>query len=140
MNDKEFWQLISLINMESVDQEDCFTGVQNITAALAEKTPDEIRAFEESISQKLYELDSQARLDQSCGSSDGFLYQRCYMIAKGAENYGKALKDETLICDDFSWCENLLYVARNAWSQSQGSKWDFNASVSYETGANSQKY
>ena len=136
MGETEFWELVKQIDMVSVDAEDCATGVEPITNALSKSSPEKILNFHEIMSQKLFALDSEARCEVSCGSGDGFLYQRCYMIAQGLDNFQKALQSETHICGDFDWCESLLYVAREAWAKTQKTEWDFEASVSYETGSN----
>ena len=136
MQDDEFWNLLKLIDMNAVDAEDCASGVAPVAKALETKQAPEIQAFHELMTAKLFALDSEARCRVSCGSGDGFLYQRCYILASGAKSYKKALQSETHICGDFDWCESLLYVAREAWGKTQSKEWDFEASVSYETGSN----
>lgn len=140
MRDEEFWKLISLIDMDLVNQEDDFTGVQPLTEALAKKPAEDITHFHELLAMRLFALDSQDRFDVSCGSDDGFLYQRCYMIASGKAVYEKAVQDPKDICDEMEWCEALLYVAGEAWEVNQIAEWDFDPSVSYETGSNKALY
>jgi len=136
MNDDEFWKLISLIDMNLVNQEDDFSGVEPLTEALAERSANDIKLFSESLAQKLYALDSKERLDVSCGSDDGFLYQRCYLVASGQVSYKEAISESKHICDELEWCEALLYVAAEAWDVNQTDEWDFEPSVSFETGSN----
>ena len=140
MTEQEFWKLIAVIDMGLVNEEDDFTGVEPLTNILAEMPPDNIKAFQESLTQKLYVLDSEERLDVSCGSDDGFLYQRCFLVASGQEVYEKAVTDVKFICDEIQWCEALLYVAEDAWGVNQETDWDYETSVSYETGSNTAHY
>lgn len=140
MTDEEFWALIALADMDLVNQEDCLSGVEPIVAALSKKSPDDICAFEEMMSQKLYVLDNGDLLEELEASSDSFLYQRCYALVSGPRFYVDMFSDKTRNIGDFDWCESLIYVAQTAWENSQDSEWDFTASVSYETGSNEDGY
>ncbi len=140
MNASEFWSLIKLIDMQTVDAEDCISGVEPLIDALSKKDPEFIQAFHEHLSQYLYALDSEERLDNSCGSGDGFLYQRAYVVASGEAAYKSTLATPDKISGDFDWCESLISVAWMAWEKSQPNEWDFEASVSFETGSNTALY
>ena len=138
MTDEEFWALISLADLNLVDQEDCLSGVAPIVAALSQKSPEDICAFEEIMSQKLYALDHAVLIDELGVGSDSFLYQRCYAVVSGPLFYADAFSEEKRNLGDFDWCQSLIYVAQNAWKKSQDSDWSFTASVSYETGNNEE--
>ena len=143
MTDQEFWNLIDIIDRDALDQEDEDAAVEPLILALTERTEAELTAFEELLAQKLYALDGEIyarNAGVSGDSSDGFLYMRCYVVARGKEYYESILQSPQKMPKSIEqWCEGLLYVHRQAWSELTGkdeSDWDFESGVSYETGSN----
>ena len=143
MNNEEFWELVSLIDIEALDDGDEETALEGMTNALSNKNEREIGDFEELLAQHLFKLDGKKWCDESgesSDSSDGFLYARCYVVAKGQEFYEAVLRNPSLMPKSVDeWAEALLYVAVRAWTKATGKdENDFKLfpSVSYETGSN----
>ena len=143
MTDPEFWQLISAIDVEALDDGMEDEAVEPLREALAGKTESELFDFEELLSQKLHAIDGEVFAEQAGdagGSDDGFLYARCYVVAKGRAFYEAVLSDPTRMPKSIEqWCESLLYQHHEAWAELTGndeSDWPFQASVSYESGSN----
>lgn len=106
-------------------------------------TPTELESFEERLSQCLYALDGRVYADnsgESADSDDGFLYARCFIVAQGQEHFEATLRNPGLMPKTLDgWCEALLYPHRQAWAGITGndeSEWAYDASVSYESGSN----
>jgi hypothetical protein len=62
-------------------------AVEPLRSALSAKTEAELFEFEECLSQRLYAIDGESFAEQagdSGRSDDGFLYARCYVMAKGS--------------------------------------------------------
>ncbi|MDR2213618.1 MAG: DUF4240 domain-containing protein [Pseudomonadales bacterium] len=147
MNIDKFWLLTG-----NVDQAALISGNENLAvspliSALAELPPKEIRAYEEHLCKMLYKLDGENFAEyagESGNSDDGFLYARCYVVAKGRDYYKSVLSNpENMPTALEQWCEPLLTVAAEAWSQRTGhapEDWDFETSVSYETGSNTEQW
>ncbi len=147
MNIDEFWTLISLVDIDSLDEGEEETAVEDLTEKLSNKNENEIGEFEEILSQSLYALDGKKWCNESGESSDsadGFLYARCYVVAKGKDYYQAVLNNPGLMpksCDE--WAEALLFVTACAWAEATGNdEEDFElfASVSYETGSNEAQW
>lgn len=118
MTDTEFWQLISTIDLAALDDGD--EALAPLRSALGGKAPAELFEFEECLSQKLFAIDGEDFADEagdSGGSDDGFLYARCYVVAKGRAFYDAVLGDPALMPKSIEqWCEALLYQHREAWA------------------------
>ena len=147
MDTEEFWNIINLVDQEALDECDDDEAVEPIVSALASKSEDEIDQFQEHLSQALFAIDGQKWIDEageSSGSGDGFLYARCYVVAKGQENYSKVLSNPSLmpkISDQ--WAESLLYVAGQAWAEITGNDeedYDRESTVSYESFSNKSQW
>ncbi len=143
MTDHEFWQLVALIDVMALEDGDEDKAIEPLRTALMMKSEAELFAFEEALSQKLYAIDGEQFADQageSGGSDDGFLYARCYVVAKGREFYEAVKSDASRMPKSIDqWCEALLYPHREAWANQTGgdvSNWPFEATVSYESGSN----
>jgi hypothetical protein len=113
-----------------------------LVEALAEYGEAEIKQFEDILAQCLHDIDGRAYADQagvSGQSSDGFLYARCYVVARGKKHYDSVKADPTRMPKSLDeWCESLLFVAQQAWAAATGEdeeSWDHHAPVSYETGS-----
>ncbi len=147
MSNDEFWKLITLVGIEAFNEGDEESAVETLTEALANKNEKEIEEFEEILSQYLYKLDGKNWCDESGESSDsgdGFLYARCYVVARGKNFYEAVLKNPSLMPKSADeWAESLLSVAAGAWAEATGNDeddFDLFASVSYETGSNDAQW
>ena len=147
MTNDEFWKSISLIDIEALDEGDEETAVEALSESISSNTEEEINQFYEILSQYLYKLDGKVWCDESgesSNSSDGFLYARCYVVAKGQDYYESVLNDPRLMpksCEQ--WAESLIYVAGQAWGEVTGNDeedYEFEPSVSYETGSNDNQW
>jgi hypothetical protein len=143
MNETEFWKLISFVNVVVLDEGDEDAAVKPLQQELMRKSESELFEFEEQLSQQLFAIDGEIfakNAGESGGSDDGFLYARCYVIAKGKEFYEAVKTDPTKMPQSIhQWCEALLYSHREVWAKlmkSDPSEWPFSASVSYETASN----
>jgi hypothetical protein len=147
MDIEEFWKLISLIDQEALGECDDEEAVEDLVAELSSKTEAEINQFQEHLAQALYAIDGQKWIEQagdSSGSGDGFLYARCYVVARGKDYYSKVLNNANEMpksCDQ--WAESLLYVAGQAWAELTGNDeedYDRESSVSYESFSNEAQW
>jgi len=143
MNQNDFWKLIKLVDVETLDEGDEEGALEKLTTKLATLEEEKIQGFEECLAQFLYNLDGKAYADnagESGKSGDGFLYCRCYVIAKGEKFYETVLANPTKMPSSLDqWCESLLFVSQNAWAEATGNdpeNWNYHASVNYETGSN----
>lgn len=143
MDQTAFWKLIAKIDRSALRDGDEEGAVEPLVEALAECDEADIRAFENHLTQCLYDIDGQTYADQageSGRSGDGFLYARCYVVAKGKKHYDALKADPSQMPKSLDeWCEPLLYVAQRAWASATGNNeeaWDHAAPVSYETGSN----
>lgn len=147
MNNEEFWQLTSLIDCDALDEGDEEAAVEALIEKLSTKSEDEIGEFEEFLSQNLYKLDGKKWCDESGeskNSADGFLYARCYVVARGQEFFEAVLSNPSLMPKSSDeWAESLLYVSAQAWAEATGNdEEDFElfGSVSSETGSNDAQW
>jgi len=145
MTDSEFWELIALIDVAALEDGREDEAVEPLQSALNVKSESELFGFEEALSQKLYAIDGEGFADNagdSGGSDDGFLYARCFVVAKGHEFYEAVKSDSMRMPKSIEeWCESLLYPHRAAWADLTGkdqSEWPFEATVSYESGSNAE--
>lgn len=143
MKSDEFWKLIALVDLEALENGDENQAVASLSSAMVAMDVSRIEAFQEQLSQVLFAIDGESYADSagdSGTSDDGFLYARCYVVARGEGYYLRVKsKPEKMPKSIEQWCESLLYVAPNAWATKTGnnpSEWDFEASVSYESGSN----
>jgi len=147
MNVEEFWKIISLIDQDALEECDDEEAVEPITSELSKKSEAEIGQFQEHLSQSLYAIDGKKWIEQagdSSGSGDGFLYARCYAVAKGKEYYSKVLGSPSSMPKSAEqWAESLLYVAGQAWTEITGNDeedYDREATVSYESFSNEAQW
>lgn len=144
----KFWELIDKINQDALNEYDEEGAVEPLINILSELHETEIEEFYENLSKVLFAIDGKNYTDNagdSGESDDGFLYCRCYVVAKGKEYYEKVLGNPTEMPKNIDqWFESLLYVAEEAWSNVTGKVvekfWDFIPSVSFETGSNTKNW
>lgn len=145
MTREEFWQCIGHINHQllKAGEGHDHDAVQPLIDFVATLPPPKIEGFEEQLSQVLYEIDTREHMKSagmSAGSSDGFLYARCFAVASGKAFYESVKQDPKKMPKTLDeWCEPILYVAERAWERSvRQHKWSYSPSVSYESGSNSK--
>ena len=145
MNTEKFWSLIALIDKDALAEDDEEGAIEPLQDALSDLELAELESFEEQLSLALHAIDGEefaANAGDSGGSDDGFLYARCYVVAKGRAYYNSVLANPKLMAkSEDMWCEALLYPHREIWAEKTGkdaSDWTFEASVSYESGSNEE--
>ena len=145
MTREEFWHHIDSIDKEALREGDEDSAIAPLEEQLTSLSVAELEAFEEHLAQCLYALDGQVFADEageSGDSDDAFLYARCFVVAQGKERYEATLASPQLMPKTLDgWCEGLLYPQRNAWARLTGkdeSEWEFDSSVSYESGSNEE--
>jgi hypothetical protein len=109
---------------------------------LAKLSDEDIFAFEDIMSELLYEIDTkqnyETALKYDTHNDDTFLYSRCIAIVNGKDYFDKVKNGKIKDIWKMEF-EAILYVARDAWAKKHGkSAKDFPhiSSVSYETGSN----
>ena len=144
MTEDDFWELIEAIDEESLFDGDDEAAVEPLIEALMELKPKRIQAFQEHLARALYRLDGQAyaaEAGDSGESSDGFLYVRCFVVACGRAVFEEVVGDPSKMAEYADeWCEALLSAADEAWFEKTGEEWDFETTVSYETGSNEDQW
>ena len=144
MDENEFWRIIGLFNWKRTGDDDAV--LKPAAKELAKKSLEDIAAFEEIMSKKLYALDTVAHarqigtdayVDSSQNFSvDAFLYARCCVVANGHEFFESVLADPAEFPEDMDF-EALLELASTAYELKTGKAPEFfNTSVSYETFSN----
>lgn len=145
MTREEFWHHIDCIDKEALLEGDEDSAIAPLEEQLTSLPVAELEAFEEHLAQCLYALDGQVFADESGesgDSDDGFLYARCFAVAQGKAHYEATLASPQLMPKTLDgWCEALLYPQRKAWARLTGKdelEWEFDSSVSYESGSNEE--
>jgi len=144
MDNTQFWRIIGLFDWEREGDDEAV--LEPAIDALSRLPLDEIAAFEEILSQKLYALDTLAHasnvgedayVDKSeYFSVDTFLYARCCVVANGEALYTSVLEHPSEFPKDVDF-EALLSLASKAWERKTGEESEgFDTSVSYETFSN----
>ena len=145
MTREEFWHHIESIDKEALRLGDEDSAVAPLEEKLASLSVAELESFEEHLAKCLYALDGKIYADESGesgDSDDAFLYARCFAVAQGKTRYDATLSNPQMMPKTLDgWCESLLYAHRNAWARITGkdeSEWNYDASVSYESGSNEE--
>lgn len=143
MDEVGFWKLIAQLDWSKTGDDDAVCAP--VVAALAAQPVEAIEAFEELLAQKLHALDTEAHAreigeeafegSKEHFSADWFLYVRCCVVANGRKTYEAVLADPKRMPKDMEF-EALLQIASAAFEQKTGRPFEFTASVSYETFAN----
>jgi hypothetical protein len=145
VDDATFWALIDKLDWRHEHDDDAV--VEPLVRALALLPDAEIGGFQETLAQKLYDLDGRAWAQNGGGeiwlgepdqvSVDAFLYARCAVVARGQDAYGAVRADPTQMPKNAAF-EGLLYVASTAYERQTGLEWDDldDTEVSYETFSN----
>lgn len=142
LDDKQFWEVIEKIDWK---KEDDTQRMKPAIDFLANKKVQEIKQFQESLSYKLYLLDTkehakeigeEAFVDSETHFSvDYFLYVRCCVVANGKIVFEDALNNPKEMPKDLDF-EALLYIAQYAYEKRMNKELDYNTGCDYETFSN----
>lgn len=129
-----FWNLIDMIDWKKRNP------MNPLIQRLKKQTEQMIFAFEETLSHKLFLLDTPAHAGLTDQlkiylSADAFLYARCGVVAKGRDCFQQIVKSSAVIHMEWD-AEELLEVASAAYSQKTGEPYDYVPSYAYETYSN----
>lgn len=130
-----FWEFIESIDLNKKNP------MRALVKALKESSVETIYSFEETLSHKLYQLDTpeHAGLSEDYLSPDVFLYARCAVIAQGRGFYETTLRDDSPI-DLERDTEELLEVAGEAYEKKTRDFFDFVSTYDYETFSNKEAW
>jgi Protein of unknown function (DUF4240) len=139
LTEKEFWQLIDLLDWSDVDNE---VIVKPVVKTLSEMPVFNIYRFEDILSEKLWYLDTKEHAEATADwkalkslSSDGFLYDRCSVIANGEEFYNDVSAHPEKMPKNLSF-EPLLNIASKSYEMKTGKAFTHITAYSYETHSN----
>jgi len=147
MNEGVFWALVARFDWKHAGDDDDVIGPA--VAALSRMSVDDIFAFDDLLSEKLYALDTRemcrgiyrGQLDPDDGdayvSADGFLYARCTIVANGRALYEATLADPMAAPQDSEF-EGLLYLAGAAYEKKVGDEYPHVTPVSWESFSNTE--
>lgn len=134
-----FWQLIELLDWENEGDD---AVIEPLVQALANMPSTKIHQFEDILAEKLWLLDTRAHAEASIRdeekdylSVDGFLYDRCCVVANGKALYEEVLNDPSKFPTGLSF-ERLLSVAKRAYQRKTGKALVHIPRKSYETYSN----
>lgn len=142
LSEEEFWEIIDLLDWKK-------RKVAKITALainhLIKLSVKQIAAFDDILSEKLYQLDGQKYAENTGQNAyqgadqpfsvDGFLYARCMAVTKGKVFFESIISDPTKMVKDDSF-EPLLNLASQAFQKKTGKPYEHIPAYIYETFAN----
>jgi hypothetical protein len=146
MNERVFWEIISLLAWENIGDDDAV--IEPAIDALAAMDREDIFKFNDMLSEKLHALDTRAHckacyageLDPDDGddyiSADDFLYSRCVVVANGQDFYRSVVEDPSRMPQSLEF-EALLSLRDAAFEQKTGQPYEHVSPVSYESFQNS---
>jgi hypothetical protein len=138
-----FWKFIALLDWDKTGDDEAV--VVPMVKALASSRVADIKAFAETLANRLYLLDTQrhaAQIGEGAWrgegegfSVDGFLYARCAAVANGRAFFERVLAKPRTMPKDLE-LEALLYVAGAAYKRRARREWDYETGCDYETFSN----
>lgn len=146
MTRDEFWALMEHVDLAALEEEDEEGALEPLLDELVKLEEEDLFEFEEHMAQCLFALDGQEWFDEAGenDTDDSFLYARAWVVAQGLKAWESVLEDPAQFPKSREqWCESLLYIASEAWAEVTGNpedEWEFEASVSYETGSNEEQW
>ncbi len=140
----EFWEIIDLLDWKKRKAAMIMaTAINHLSKLSVEK----IKAFDDILSEKLYQLDEQQYAEnteqnaykgaEQSFSVDGFLYARCMAVAKGKITYESIIADPEKMVKDDSF-EALLSLTSKAYQKKTGKSYEHIPAYIYETFANTK--
>ena len=144
LEEKVFWGIISLLDWSKQSEEEI---IEPAVIKLATFTVWKIRQFEESLSYKLFLLDTlehAKEMGEYCFSQqnqyfspDLFLYARCAIVARGKEVFEDVLSNPLKMLKDTEF-EILLSLSSEAYYVKKGKEFEYESGCSYETFSNKE--
>ena len=142
ISEEIFWKVISMLDWSQEDDDDAVLAPA--VDFLSNMEPDTIYLFQNTLAEKLFQLDKKAYAENlgedsyhrdKPFSSDNFLYARACVVANGKEYYEKVLANPSQMPRDLSF-EALLSLAGNAYKKKTGQTFDYSHTISHETFSN----
>ncbi|MDH2363153.1 DUF4240 domain-containing protein [Priestia megaterium] len=144
LDDQVFWGIISLLDWSKEDEE---AIVEAAIKELSTFTAWKIRHFEETLSYKLFLLDTEEHAREigeyrfspqdQYFPPDLFLYARCAVVARGKEVFEDALSNPLKMLKDTEF-EILLSLSSEAYNLKMGKEFEYESGCSYETFSNKE--
>jgi hypothetical protein len=144
LTEEQFWDIIQQFDWNQTGKDDAVMAPA--IAALAAMPIAVIHQFEDILAEKLWHLDTPDHADASLNndpdanlSVDGFLYDRCCVVANGRDYYEKVLHDPSKMPTNFSF-GRLLSLSEQAYRLKTGKSFLHIPKYSYETYSNEQAW
>lgn len=144
LSEEEFWNIIDLLDWK---KRKSLTITTPAIIHLSQLSVEQIKAFDDILSEKLYDLDGQKYAENTGQNAytgeekpfsvDGFLYARCMAVAQGRTTYELILNHPKKMIKDDSF-ETLLNLASQAYQKKTGKSYDYIPAYIYETFANTK--
>lgn len=141
MNKRLFWKIIKMLDWDKEGNDELV--LTPVIQYLSQHSDEEIFAFEDIMTQLLYDIDSKKIAeglyeDTKYISADIFLYQRCVAIVNGQGYYNSILYGGRKLDPNLEF-EAILYVPKAAWANKHNQDLRDHPHItklSYETGSN----
>jgi len=144
LEEKVFWGIVSLLDWSKQSDEEI---IEPAIKELSTLTAWQIRHFEETLSYKLFLLDTEEHareIGEYCFSPQGqhfspdlFLYARCAVVARGKEVFEDVLSNPLKMLKDTEF-EILLSLSSKAYYVKMGKEFEYDSGCSYETFLNKE--
>ena len=129
MPEARFWQLMTHVDRPLLLSGQDDESLTPLRVALSQLPADDIVAFALCLADRLAALLTASRARTGPFGDDALLYAACHAVARGRAWFASlrwpAMFDDPDADPDTSWCESLLYVAREAWSRPAARRDDF---------------
>lgn len=144
IDEATFWDLIAQLDWRKGYNNQAI--IRPLVNRLSAFPIEEIFAFQEILSTKLYTLDQKVYAENlgtykyngsKHFSGDSFLYARAAVIANGKKFYQNVLSDPTKMPKEYTF-EALLAVAPQAYKEKTGEDWNYFTKNAYETFSNAE--
>ena len=144
MTQQQFWEVVSRLDWSKTGDDGAV--LEPAVVALAAMPLGNIHQFFDILSEKLWLLDTPAHALASVGgapedylSNDGFLYDRCCVVANGQVFFERVLADPQQFPVGLLF-EALLGLADEAYRRKTGRDFEHIPKFNYETGGNAAAF
>ena len=130
IKEEEAWEIIGMLDWKKENSEAILAPAITHLSQLPEA---KITAFEDWLSEKLYQLDGQKYAENTGDNAfrgngnpfsvDSFLYARCMVVASGQKVYGPILENPAGMLKNQTF-EPLLNLASRAYKRKTGKEWE----------------
>ena len=144
LSEEEFWKIIALLDWKKRKAK---TIMAAAIAHLSQLSETKIKAFDDILSEKLYQLDGQEYAENTGQNAyqgetapfsvDSFLYARCMAVAQGKATFDIILANPEKMVKDTAF-ESLLSLASFAYQKKTGKPYEHLPAFIYETYANTK--